>query len=139
MTGNGEVKVRELPPDEFGRLIGVGPAGAELFPNALTRVIVAEDSEGKIVAYWWVWPAVHVEPVWISEENRWRAGMVRSLWTQVRNVLVESNIPVAFGIIGYEDALMSLPPALRLGFKKVPGDLYYIAVQPGEKEEMVGP
>src|SRR5258708_4293676 len=89
--------VRELPASEFPRLASVEPFDKLGFPKpATSRVIVGEDSEGGIVAYWCVFAAIHVEPVWIHPEHRARPGLIRRLWESVRGVLVASREEIAF-------------------------------------------
>lgn len=132
----GEVVIREITPEEYGALAGLG-----LFqqfavpPPDQSRCVVAQRvSDYKIVAYWFVFQAIHVEPLWIDPEYRKRPGLIRRLWTGVQEVLedVFSKLglrPVAFCVIGDASAANVLPYATRLGFKRVPGSLFFVDVR----------
>jgi hypothetical protein len=131
--------VRELPPGEFPRLASVEPFDKLGFPNPQTsRVIVGEDLSGKVVAYWCVFAAIHVEPVWIAPEHRARPGLIRSLWGKVRAVLVASGEKIAFCNIFDEGLPVKEAMAARLGFQKLPGSLYFITVQRDEPARTKG-
>lgn len=95
-------------------------------PPETTRIIVAElDGPGTpIIAYWCVFTAIHVEPVWIHPDHRGRAGLVRALWRTIRGVL---NGQSAFACIFDADAPRSAPLARKLGMEKLPGDLYFLS------------
>jgi hypothetical protein len=126
---------RVLPEAEYHRLLSHEPFASGGLPNpAYNRIIVAEVGT-EIVACWMVLTCVHVEPLWIHPEHRKRPGLIRRLWTAVAGVLQESHVLVAFGCITDADAAQNVPLALRLGFEKVAGDLYYIRVPPAAGEE----
>lgn len=124
---------RELPPDEWPRLADLPPfraAGGLPNPDA-TRIIVAEaDGPGTpIIACWLILQTIHVEPLWVAEAHRGRPGLIRRLWNRVWTVLREIQAPLAFACILDADAT-NVPMAVRLGFEKAAGDLYFI--RPGE-------
>jgi hypothetical protein len=122
--------VRELPSGEFPRLASVEPFDKLGFPKPETsRVVVGEDAAGRVVAYWCVFAAIHVEPVWIAPEHRSRPGLIRRLWEQVRSVLGASGEKIAFCNIFDEGLPVKEAMAARLGFQKLPGSLYFITVQ----------
>lgn len=87
--------------------------------------VVAVERNGQIVAYWPLWLAVHAEPLWTHPDAR-GAGTIRCLVQTLRETLEAEGVPSAFAIIGYGDQAGSLPPALRLGFQRVLGDLYHL-------------
>jgi hypothetical protein len=125
--------VRELPASEFPRLASVEPFDRLGFPKPETsRVVVGEDQAGRVVAYWCVFAAIHVEPVWIAPEHRARPGLIRSLWGKVREVLRASGERIAFCNIFDEGLPVKEAMAARLGFQKLPGSLYFITVQRDE-------
>lgn len=130
--------IRELPPAEYERLRGVGLFEIFALPNMEHTIpIVGQNARtGEIEAYWLVFDAVHVEPLWIAEKHRKKAGFARRLWGAVQSALVARNVPIAFACIADNDAAQNLPQATRLGFKKIPGSLYFVEVKPeGEAAE----
>lgn len=123
--------VRELPPEEWERLLPFPPFDVGGLPAPeYNRIIVAElgGPGGEIVAYWMVLTCVHTEPVWIHPEHRSRPGLIRRLWGGVRDILREANVTIAFACITDADAVRNVPLAMRLGFEKLAGDLFYIRV-----------
>jgi hypothetical protein len=133
-----QVIVRDLPAEEFHRLQGIGLFEIYDLPNMQhSRAVVGEevypDGSHKIVAYWLVFDAVHVEPLWIHPDHRKKPGFARRLWKGVQDVLVATGVPIAFACIADNDAAENLPQALRLGFKKIPGSLFFIEVRPEDR------
>lgn len=128
--------VRELPPEEWYKLRAVMPQGFDGLPNpGRSRVAVVEEG-GEIRGFWFVFATIHVEPLWIHEDLRANAGIVRRMWGTIREIL--HNMwegtgglfgDVAFAIINDDDLPRKLPMAKRLGFVKVPGSLYFIVPQ----------
>jgi len=116
-------KVRDLPADEWHKLKQV-PLGINPDPS-IYRAIVCEEN-GQIIACWFAYQATHVEPVWIHPDHRKRPGVIRRLWGTVVQLLKDCNVDVAFCTVADEVAMTSLPLVLRLGFKKVPGDCFYL-------------
>jgi hypothetical protein len=88
-------------------------------------VVAAVALDGKIVAYWPIWVAVHAEPLWVAPEHR-SPQVIRGVIQALQQALAEEQVPSAFAIIGHADQAVSLPPALKLGFERVQGDLYYV-------------
>lgn len=111
---------RDLPESEWGRLD---------LPHQLprgSRVIAVEDEEGRIVGYWCVITAVHLEPVWIDPAYRGNASMVRKLWRGVRDVLVDNNVEMAVAVLMRDNPASHV--IKRMGFQPVNADLYFAAV-----------
>jgi hypothetical protein len=120
--------VRELPPSEWPKLLEMpGPYhDAGIIPDPRHNRILVLEKEGVIKAYWGVFTVVHVEPVYISEDCRHKISVVRPLWEAMRAMLVRLEVPGAVAIISDVDAPINLPMAVKLGFEKVPGSLYYL-------------
>ena len=137
MTGDLPL-VRDLPADDWHRLATLEPFATGGLPNpAFNRILVAEvgGPGGEVVGYWMVLTCVHAEPIWIKDEHRKRPGLIRRLWGAVWQVLQENDVQIAFACITDKDAASNVPLAMRLGFEKVPGDLYYIRVPPRASEK----
>lgn len=121
--------VRELPPEEWAKVAHLEPFLTAGLPSPEhSRIIVAEQ-EGVIVAFWGLFTAVHVEPLWIREDHRQRPGLVRRLWAAVVTTLRSAQVGTAFACIADADAARNIPLALRHGFARVPGDLYVVRVK----------
>ena len=86
------------------------------------------EQEGTIVAYWGIFTAIHIEPLWIHPDYRSRAGLVRRLWTEVTATLQAANVRTAFACIADVDAAKNVPLALRHGFTRIQGDLYFVRI-----------
>lgn len=127
------VTVEEMPSSQWvERLSHIEPFKTHGFPNPeLCKVLCAVTPTGEIAAAWWVTIAWHVEPLWIDEKHRHRPGLIRQLWARVRQELKGQGADVGFGIIS--DPLVAAQ-ASRLGFHRVPGDLYFIRVDEENKE-----
>lgn len=134
-----ELVVRELPPEEFDLLLQSPLFQQFGLPNLQhTRVVVAQEvGTGKLAAYWMIYDAVHVEPLWIDDQHRKRPGLARQLWGGVQRVLEQTDANTAYATIADQDMAMNLPQATRLGFKKVPGALFYITVKGSEEGNAV--
>jgi hypothetical protein len=123
--------VRELPAEEWHRLTGVGHFADPTFPipsPASAAILAVEEPDGTIVGYWWAFTSVHVEPLWIAEAHRHRTGLVRRLWRAMGELLGRSGVSHAYAIIAQAEAPTIVSQATRLGFQRVPGDLYFIRV-----------
>lgn len=77
-----DYRARVLPVEEWGRLAHteLGPvveAGA--LDPVWSRVVVVEDSEGRIVGTWSFYYALHADGVWVDPARRGRAGVARRL------------------------------------------------------------
>lgn len=128
-----DLEIRELKPEEYPLLAKVGLFEQTGLPSLeQSKVIVGITSDKQIAAYWIVFDAVHVEPLWIRDDYRKNPGVGRRLWTAVQKVLLECKVKMAFAMIADGDAAINLPQATRLGFQRVPGQLYYIEVKPDE-------
>jgi ribosomal protein S18 acetylase RimI-like enzyme len=122
--------VRDLPAEEWEKLRAFEPWATQGLPSEEhSRIIVAEQG-GAIIAYWGIFTAIHVEPLWIHPDHRRRPGLVRRLWGSVVATLQGAGIRTAFACIADADAAQNVPLALRRGFERMPGDLYFVHVDP---------
>jgi len=130
-----EVVIRELGPDEMHVIGTLPPFNTEGIPAfGHTRVVVAQDKvSGAFVGYWFLFDAVHVEPVWIDPNYRKRPSLIRRLWGKVREILETGDVPGAWATIMHADTMPNAAQAVRLGFKRIPGDLYYLRVSDGRE------
>jgi hypothetical protein len=125
--------VRELLPQELSALRAVPPFDQfeGLGEHALRHVRVmgairGEGPSARVVAYWMVFDAVHVEPLWIADEERGNPGIARPLWEGIRRILDQIEAPMAFAIVGDGGLAQNLPMMVRLGFKPLQGNLFYL-------------
>lgn len=125
--------VRVLPADEFVRLQAFEPFASQGLPHPDHTVIVVAEQGREIVGFWGLFNAVHVEPLWIAEAHRQRPGLVRRLWDTIVTVLAQHGVQTAFALIAYQDQAQNLPMAQRLGFARLPGDLYFVRVNGGKE------
>jgi hypothetical protein len=121
-----------LPLDQIERLREAGGPLAEVDLTQLDlEALPVIEVDGSIVAYWPIFYALHLEPLWIAEDHRHQVG--RLLLTLMEQTLTTLGKPVAFAVIDPDTPVLAL--AERLGFDRVPGDLYYVtapAVPPVE-------
>jgi hypothetical protein len=124
------LKVFILPPAQIARIREAGGPLAEvddLSRLASMAIVPVVERDGKIVAYWPVFKAVHAEPLWVATEARMSATVIRAILHGVESALSAMGDPVAFAIISEDDeGLVSGKYATRLGFRPVPGELYYV-------------
>lgn len=125
-----ELVVRELSREEFVHLAKVPPFDEiGLGRGDWDRVAVMGVFRGdKLVGYWMLYDAVHVEPLWVAPEERKNPRLVRQLWGKVAEKLVESGTPMAYATIGDAALELNAPMAMRLGFKPLPTNLFYLVV-----------
>ena len=119
-----------LPSLEVARIREAGGPLADLPLDTIRdrgEVAVVE-VDGRIVAYWVVCYALHADPLWIDPAFRTHPGVSRGLLTITQGILASSGEPVSFAIIGEADMLQHGINPARLGFVKVPGELYYLVV-----------
>lgn len=130
---NGDIHVRTLAPEEHDRIVGHGPfEDAVVGPNPEhSTVVVAEDSDGKILGYWCAFNAVHVEPLWVSPSVRTN-GVGKKLWGKLQEVLHENYVPNAFAIVMDEDLHTHLPMAHGIGFRRLPASVLFVDLTEGE-------
>lgn len=107
---------------------------AEQEPEKLdqTRVLGVETDEGQLVAYWMVFQAVHLEPLYIAAPYQKSAATARALVSGMRDLLRVEQIGLAFAVV--EDA-ENEGMAGRLGLQPVPGRLFFLQVHHGSSSD----
>lgn len=121
-----------LPPDQFYRLRDAGGPLADVDPEKLKEMSIAVvEVDGLIVAYWVVFYALHVEPLWIAEAFRRSPSVVGGIVREMQTIVEATQEPAAFCVIDAGDAAPLVASyADRLGFHEAPGKLYYLVIQP---------
>lgn len=128
-----DIRTYTLAPDQVHRALEAGGPLKEMQvdPERMKDMSVAVvEVDGRIVAYWVIWYALHVEPLWIQPEWRRHPGVCSGLVKQMQAVVEETAEPAAYCEIGEENLEAIAPYAERLGFLPAPGRLYYLVLQP---------
>lgn len=118
---------RLLPVEEHYRLLEVWPEGTPL-PDPKRVLPVVVEVDGKIVAYWFIFVAFHVEPLWIAPEHRNSPGVAKALWAGVATELLKQGVPETYATISEDDLATNGPMAERLGFRPLPLKLYHLVL-----------
>lgn len=136
-NGNGSVQdrpdvlVRELPPDEFGMLADYSPfkeSGILPDPERVKIVVAQRVDNGVLVAAAFVSFVAHMDPIWLDENSRGRAGLTRRFWKAIRQLLDKYGIPAVYSVIHDVDIPRGiLSQAVHLGFNKIQGSLYLLS------------
>lgn len=125
-------------PDDIPRVIEqAGGPLRELAadPERLKDMSIAcVEVDGQIVAYWVVWYALHVEPLWVTEEQRKHPAVIKGIVTEMQRIVEGTGEPAAFCVIEEANLQHVAPYADRLGFQAAPGTLFYVVVQPQEEK-----
>ena len=117
---------RELPPDEWERLVGteLGEVWTRLSPSWAKVLVVEQD--GEIVGCWALLSVLHAEGVWVSPTHRHRGAVQRRLWAAMRDaVMAQGNWSVMTGAATAE--IQALIEAH--GGAKVPCDQYMLPME----------
>jgi hypothetical protein len=132
---------RTLAPDESQKAIDAGGPLHDLQLDA-TRLaemsIAVVEEDGVILAYWVVWYALHMEPLWVHPDHRQRPAVIKHIMRQAQEIVIASEAPAAFCIVeDVEAGEVVAGYADRLGFMRAPGALFYVVVQapPPEPEK----
>jgi hypothetical protein len=124
---------RTLAPEEVQRALDAGGPLQELQLDA-TRLaemsVAVVEVDGVIVAYWVVWYALHVEPLWIAEAWRKHPRVVSGIVEEMQAIVEATQEPVAYCEIQDENLEVVSGYAARLGFHEAPGKLFYVIMQP---------
>lgn len=121
------VTLRPLPADEYSRFANVPPFDKIGLPDPSTSwVLIGEDPQKKIVLYWFVYAALHVEPLWIAEEYQTRPRLILRAWQEVKGFIAKTSAKMAFAMLR-DPALAAM--AVRLGFERAPWELYYVSTR----------
>lgn len=111
--------VRELPFDEWDRLVGL-PIAANGLPSGDVTIMVAEDPNGEIVGVWTAGLVVMAEGLWVDEQYRKK----RTLWDlfhQMQDNLRDKGVERLYSLV-QDEATLKL--AEHGGFSHIPG--YFI-------------
>jgi hypothetical protein len=95
------------------------------------QVVAVEDAQGTLLGYWPIWLAVHLEPLWVQPEARKNPAVIKALVMGMRAQLQAERITTAYATIAHEDLPTNLPMAARMGFERVPGDLFFVKLEAG--------
>lgn len=117
--------IRELPPDEWDRLLTFEPwvTQGAMPPFEHWRFLVAEEA-GKILGYCALYNAVHWEPWVIRPEAQHRPGVVRGLIHAGLAILAETQVTAAFCLADAETGAL----VEHFGFVPSPQTLYVMTV-----------
>lgn len=124
-----------LTPDEFFRYwpSPPGPLTDQLLGrNADAVILVLTESDpsvgapGRLLGYWPIWQAVHIDGIWLDPTTRDHPGALRSLLDAAFATLQSNGVSLAFAVLA--DDAESLAQAQRLGFVRAPGNLYTLKV-----------
>ena len=132
------IRAYTLPAADAARALEAGGPLADLGadPAALAKLAIAVvEVDGRIVAYWVVSYALHVEPLWVVPEYRRHPGVIRGIVAEMQRIVVETQEPAAFCVIDQQNLAVVEPYAARLGFQAAPGQLFYVVVQPPPGQE----
>lgn len=128
------IRAFRLSMEDVERIREAGGPLAEVDLSHMHQALIAAvEVDGKLVAYWPVWRAVHAEPLWVTEEARKSPAVIRGILDQVEAAMTEMGDPLIFAVIGDQDILTSGRYAMRLGFERVPGDLFVLYRKPQEE------
>ena len=125
MTTTTATTIRELPSEEWPRLLDFEPFASAGLPNAdFWRVIVGED-DGRIIGFTCIYTAVHFEPVWTDPAYRHQPDLFRGLWRESKKILDEHGVQMIFAVVPdslpHQKALVE-----HVGFVPAPGQLYVV-------------
>lgn len=104
--------------------------GQDLSKAEATHIMVAEVN-GEIQAYWPICMVLHMDGLYFKPEARHRRTIILQLLGQVIVFLQSIGAELVFAVI--EPATFgegNLPMAEKLGLEKVPGDLYFLKIDP---------
>jgi len=118
-----DLQIRQLPPEEWPRLLAFEPfASGGIPPAEHWRILVAEEA-GQIVGFTCLYTAVHFEPIWIDPSHRHQPGLFAELWRASKTILDEYGVQLLF--VQVPDTLPQQKRLVeRFGFVAAPGQLY---------------
>lgn len=126
---------RTLEPEEVEKALAAGGPLSDqvLNPDQMREMSIAVvEVDGQIVAYWVVWYALHLEPLWIHPSWRKHPAVCGGIVQAMEAIVEASGEPAGFAIIEQENLETLAPLAQRLGFHEAPGKLFYVVVQTPE-------
>ena len=125
------LQIYVLPSDQLDRVREAGGPLTDLpeLSGLKEMSVVVAEVDGRIVAYWVLWYALHAEPLWIAEAYRKHPGVARGLVEQTVALAKSSGEPAAYAQIDAENLDAVGPYADRLGFAPAPGSMFYLLLQ----------
>lgn len=133
LSGMEEITVRELPKSEWELLRSIPECADHLPDPRVSTVIVAQDQAGAIVGYSFMYVALHIGPMEIIPQHRKKPGTLRRIWRGVTDVMARLGYPLGYAVIMDHNLPNVGSQAMRLGFQKIPGALYFVVPQPKER------
>ncbi len=126
------MQTRVLGAEDWPKIVALGgPIPEQLTPERLAEVqLLGVWQDDQLLAYWLVWQAVHLEPLWVGPAFRGNPAVIRALITGMRQVLQELEVDLAFALIEAENLATHQSMAERLGFRQVPGQTFFLEVDP---------
>jgi hypothetical protein len=126
------VTLRQLPPEEWPRLLAFEPFTSTGLPSPdHWRVIVAERA-GVIVAFNCLFEAIHMEPLWVAPEYRGRPHefyeLLTRLWGATKSVLQDAQVPYVFACVNDESLPRVHDFVRHLGYIPADGKLYVVPI-----------
>lgn len=86
------ITTRLLPASEWAKLEGTELASVWRHLDPLTGSVIVAERGDQVVGCWSVFPAFHVEGVWIDPQERKRGGVARRLLGRMLDHLRERKI-----------------------------------------------
>jgi N-acetylglutamate synthase-like GNAT family acetyltransferase len=103
-----EMTTRILPPEEWERLSGTELGEVwPILPPACTKVLVVEDTDGRIIGCWALMNLYHAEGLWIAPDHRGKGSvarrLIRDMSKELRELGATTVITAAIdpAIVGY--------------------------------------
>lgn len=121
------MELRELPPDEFGRLAEFSPFDQGLPDPAHWRILCVED-EGRIIGFCGASDQVHWDPWYVDPAHQGKAAVFRLLLDAGLQIFRDANVGAVH--VTVPDARPDLQLLVeRFGFVEAPGKLYIFPVE----------
>lgn len=118
---------RELPRDEYARLVGTElETVAPLLPES-ARVLVVEDGD-QIVGCWTFFSVLHAEGLWIADSHRKRGSVARHLWCGMRQMVAQMGAKGVNTAAVSDDVKALLE---KVGAIELPGTHYVMQIERG--------
>lgn len=117
--------VRELPTEEWDRLIGL-PFAANGLPDPALAAIVVAEQDGRIVGVWAALTAVHLDGLWVDPAERGTTVAGRLL-REMKTLLLDRGVTVSFTMVSDPQVAIL---AYKAGFTRYPGDLFMLQMEP---------
>jgi hypothetical protein len=115
------VTVRQLPPEEWERLLPLPFARVNGLPDPSLAAILVAESDGEIIGVWAAMTTVMLDGLWIAPSFRKTPARVAvKLLRGMRALLAELGVVRSITLVQTPDVLLL---ALKAGFTRVPGDL----------------